>query len=84
MTVKERKENITVLWPISITNSITTVSVILGSSYCSGYVDLHGAWSPGFYCPYNDDSVDVFCCGSVRHKYCCTKEEDMVQEEEEG
>ena len=63
---------------------IYTFPVILGSSYCSGYVDQAGAWSPGFYCPYSDTGVGVFCCGSVRHKYCCTKEEDMVQEEEEG
>jgi len=58
--------------------------VLLGSSYCSGYVDSSGQWSSGFYCPYSGDTSQVFCCGTHRHKYCCTKEEDIIQEEEEG
>merc|ERR1719481_1489252 len=58
--------------------------VLLGSSYCSGYVDSGGQWSSGFYCPYSGDNYQVFCCGTHQHKYCCTKEEDIIQEEEEG
>lgn len=57
---------------------------VLGSEYCSGYIDLVGKWNTGFYCPASDQSVDVFCCGSPSHKYCCTKRDQVLQEEMEG
>ena len=59
-------------------------SAILGSEYCSGYVDLLGKWNTGFYCPSSDQTVNVFCCGSDSHKYCCTKKDQMIQDEMEG
>ena len=46
---------------------------VLGSEYCSGYMDALGKWNTGFYCPNSDESSDVFCCGTEIHKYCCTK-----------
>jgi len=57
---------------------------ILGSEYCSGYIDSLGKWNTGFYCPSSDETVDVFCCGSSVHKYCCTKKDQVIQEELEG
>jgi len=57
---------------------------ILGSEYCSGYIDSIGKWNNGFYCPSNDETVNVFCCGSSLHKYCCTKKDQLLQEEMEG
>ena len=47
--------------------------VILGSSYCSGFVDSNGRWNQGFYCPETEEISDVFCCGSQTDKFCCTK-----------
>ncbi len=52
---------------------------VLGSEYCSGYVDGLGKWVTGFYCPGSDESQDVFCCGSDTHKYCCTKKDQVIQ-----
>jgi len=57
---------------------------ILGSEYCSGYIDLLGKWNNGFYCPSSDQTVNVFCCGSDSHKYCCTKKDQIIQDEMEG
>ncbi|XP_059098406.1 G-box-binding factor-like isoform X2 [Tigriopus californicus] len=54
---------------------------VLGSEYCSGYMDALGKWNNGFYCPASDESQDVFCCGSDYHKYCCTKKDQVIQSE---
>lgn len=53
---------------------------ILGSEYCSGYIDSVGKWNTGFYCPGSgsgsgEEAGDVFCCGTEHHKYCCTSRE---------
>ena len=56
---------------------------VLGSEYCSGYVDALGKWNNGFYCPASDESQDVFCCGNEYHKYCCTKKDQVIQSEVE-
>ena len=63
------------------------ISAILGSEYCSGYIDSVGKWNTGFYCPsssdLNGDGGDVFCCGTEHHKYCCTSTpQDTVQVEQ--
>jgi len=58
--------------------------VIIGSEYCAGYIDLLGQWNSGFYCPSNDQSDTVFCCGSDTHRYCCTKKDQMIQDDMEG
>ena len=57
---------------------------ILGSEYCSGYIDLVGKWNTGFYCPSSEQAGSVFCCGDDSHKYCCTKKDQIVQDEVEG
>jgi len=57
---------------------------VLGSEYCSGYIDVLGKWNTGFYCPTSDESGDVFCCGSPSHKYCCTRRDQVLQQEMEG
>jgi len=57
---------------------------VLGSEYCSGYFDSLKNWNNGFYCPSVEDSIDVFCCGSSTHKYCCTKKDQVIQEEVES
>lgn len=57
---------------------------ILGSEYCSGYIDNTGDWHTGFYCPVSDDNINIFCCGGLDNKYCCTKKDQVVQEEVEG
>ena len=49
------------------------LAVILGSSYCSGFVDSSGRWNQGFYCPETEELSSVFCCGDMSDKYCCTK-----------
>jgi len=54
---------------------------VLGSEYCSGYMDALGKWNTGFYCPNSDESNDVFCCGTEIHKYCCTKKDKVIQSE---
>lgn len=54
---------------------------VLGSEYCSGYVDAIGKWNMGFYCPASDESQDVYCCGTDYHKYCCTKKDQVIQAE---
>ena len=59
-------------------------AAILGSEYCSGYIDLVGQWNTGFYCPNSGENSNVFCCGTQTHKYCCTKKDQMVQEDMEG
>ena len=59
-------------------------TAILGSEYCSGYIDSLGKWNTGFYCPDSEQSGTVFCCGSDTHKYCCTTREQRVQGEVDG
>jgi hypothetical protein len=59
-------------------------AAVLGSEYCSGYIDSLGKWNTGFYCPSMEESIDVFCCGSATHKYCCTKRDQVIQTEVEG
>ena len=61
--------------------SYFNISAILGSEYCSGYMDSLERWNTGFYCPNSDESQDVFCCGSETHKYCCTKKDQVIQSE---
>jgi len=57
---------------------------VLGSEYCSGYMDALGKWNTGFYCPSSDETIDVFCCGSSFHKYCCTNRDQVLQTEVEN
>ena len=54
------------------------IAVILGSSYCSGFVDSSGRWNSGFYCPETEELISVFCCGSSTDKYCCTKVTQII------
>ena len=49
------------------------IPAILGSEYCSGYIDSVGKWNTGFYCPSSgsdsgEQGGDVFCCGTEHHK----------------
>ena len=44
------------------------MAAMLGSEYCSGYIDSSGKWMTGFYCPATDDNDNIFCCGSVDNK----------------
>ena len=51
--------------------SYFNISAILGSEYCSGYIDSVGKWNTGFYCPGSgsgEEEGDVFCCGTEHHK----------------
>ena len=64
--------------------TLTMISAILGSEYCSGYIDAAGKWNTGFYCPSSDDNENIFCCGTPEDKFCCTKKDQVVQEEVEG
>ena len=53
--------------------SYFNISAILGSEYCSGYIDSVGKWNTGFYCPGSgsgsgEEAGDVFCCGTEHHK----------------
>lgn len=57
--------------------------VILGSSYCSGFVDSNGRWNQGFYCPETEEISDVFCCGSQTDKFCCTKADQRIMDDGE-
>jgi len=57
--------------------------VILGSSYCSGFVDSSGRWNSGFYCPETEELISVFCCGSSTDKYCCTKADQKIADDGE-
>ena len=75
---------------ISLSSSRIFVA-ILGSEYCSGYIDQGseemavssvwwlvsvGKWNTGFYCPAGEDRASVYCCGGEHHKYCCTTSPD--------
>ena len=51
------------------------IAAILGSEYCSGYIDVAGKWNTGFYCPASDDNANIFCCGTPEDKFCCTKQD---------
>jgi hypothetical protein len=58
------------------------VSDVLGVEFCTGYLDSFGNWNNGFYCPqYNYGPA--FCCGTEFFKYCCSKEDVLIQELEE-
>ena len=65
-------------------NSCFCPPAILGSEYCSGYIDPSGGWHSGFYCPVSDDNINIFCCGGRDNKYCCTNKDQVVQQEVEG
>ena len=43
-----------------------------------------GKWNTGFYCPSSGENRNVFCCGSDTSKYCCTRKDEIIQEEVEG
>ena len=55
-----------------------TLAAILGSEYCSGYIDSVGKWNTGFYCPEAGARREAFCCGTPHHKYCCTSRDTGV------
>ena len=76
---KPKKKRIFILKSKNV--SIFFFSAVLGSEYCSGYMDALGKWNTGFYCPNSDESSDVFCCGTEIHKYCCTKKDKVIQSE---
>ena len=50
-------------------------AVLSRDAFCSGYVDSFGKWNNGFPCPRPDEG-DVFCCGTVTYRYCCTGREE--------
>ena len=54
------------------------IAAILGSEYCSGYIDVAGKWNTGFYCPASDDNANIFCCGTPEDKFCCTKQDQVT------
>ena len=54
------------------------IAAILGSEYCSGYIDVAGKWNTGFYCPASDDNANIFCCGTPEDKFCCTKQDQVI------
>lgn len=40
--------------------------------YCKGFIDAHGQWNNGFYCPrWSSDPNQVYCCGTKHDRYCC-------------
>lgn len=40
--------------------------------YCKGFIDAHGQWNNGFYCPrWSADPNQVYCCGTKHDRYCC-------------
>ncbi|XP_064606202.1 uncharacterized protein LOC135471084 [Liolophura sinensis] len=40
--------------------------------YCPGYVDEHGQWNNGFYCPkWSSKPNQQYCCGSQYKRHCC-------------
>jgi len=43
-----------------------------GTEYCAGFVDVHGQWNNGFYCPKWGDPDVPYCCGDEHQRYCCT------------
>ena len=59
-------------------NSRYLIAAILGSEYCSGYIDVAGKWNTGFYCPASDDNANIFCCGTPEDKFCCTKQDQVA------
>ena len=61
--------------------SLSLLTALVGSEYCSGYTDILGIWNEGFFCPsHSATNNNVFCCGNQIHKYCCTKK-DLVLDE---
>jgi len=49
--------------------------VSFGTEYCAGFVDIHGQWNNGFYCPKWGDPDVPYCCGNEHERYCCTTAE---------
>ncbi|ELU16848.1 hypothetical protein CAPTEDRAFT_218761 [Capitella teleta] len=41
--------------------------------YCPGYVDEHGIWNNGFYCPKWGGPDDDYCCKVGFTSYCCAE-----------
>ena len=57
----------------------------LGTEYCAGFVDVHGQWNNGFYCPKWADDPDVaYCCGDEHRRYCCTVSQHPQHEQQHG
>jgi len=48
------------------------ISASFGSEYCAGFVDVHGQWNNGFYCPKWGGPDVRYCCGDEHERYCCT------------
>ena len=46
--------------------------VVFSTEYCAGFVDVHGQWNNGFYCPKWGDPDVPYCCGDEHERYCCT------------
>ena len=61
--------------------SSNTFRTVLGTEYCSGYIDSYGKWNTGFYCPDSEQSGTIFCCGSDVNKFCCSIRERRAQED---
>ena len=51
---------------------------------CLSFCLYRSCMNTGFYCPSMEESIDVFCCGTATHKYCCTKRDQVIQTEVEG
>lgn len=45
--------------------------VSFGTEYCAGFVDVHGQWNNGFFCPKWGDPDIPYCCGDEHHRHCC-------------
>ena len=57
------------------------VSGRVGSEFCAGYTDILGIWNDGFFCPSQSGTNNkVLCCGTSYHKYCCTKQDQVLDE----
>ena len=54
------------------TFGVLLCSVSFGTEYCAGFVDIHGQWNNGFYCPKWGDPDIQYCCGDEHERYCCT------------
>ncbi|KAK2175493.1 hypothetical protein NP493_728g01034 [Ridgeia piscesae] len=50
-----------------------------GREYCRGFLDQHGQWNNGFFCPRWGPRDRDYCCGTERHRYCCPPTTDVRQ-----
>jgi len=50
-----------------------------GLESCPGYVDAHGIWNNGFYCPRWGGIEEQYCCGDAHNRYCCPEPRDALQ-----